>query len=187
MSVFFTSDQHFGHKSIIKLCSRPFADVDDMDCTMIERWNAVVAPEDTVYHLGDFSYRLPFASVADIASKLNGQVMLVPGNHDDETFRAHHRALLPRWGILPLYYELEHEGQRMVLCHYALRTWRHDLRGVWHLYGHSHNGLPGLGKSCDVGADAWDFTPVSFERLKAALDAQPIHNAPAFANFTEEQ
>jgi calcineurin-like phosphoesterase family protein len=51
--VFFTSDTHFGHANIIKYCGRPFASVEEMNRELIARWNAVVGPRDTVYHLGD--------------------------------------------------------------------------------------------------------------------------------------
>jgi calcineurin-like phosphoesterase family protein len=35
---FFTSDQHLGHRNIIRLCSRPFASIEEMDETLISRW-----------------------------------------------------------------------------------------------------------------------------------------------------
>jgi len=53
--VFFTSDTHFNHVNIIKYCSRPFSSVEEMNREMIARWNSVVGPEDTVFHLGDFA------------------------------------------------------------------------------------------------------------------------------------
>ena len=37
--VYFTSDLHFGHANVIGLCSRPFADVEQMDRALIENWN----------------------------------------------------------------------------------------------------------------------------------------------------
>ena len=49
--LFFTSDHHFGHANIIKFCNRPFKDVQEMNETLIERWNKKVKPKDHVYHL----------------------------------------------------------------------------------------------------------------------------------------
>ncbi|HTF69015.1 MAG TPA: metallophosphoesterase family protein [Edaphobacter sp.] len=181
---FFTSDTHFGHENIIKFCNRPFANVAEMNEAMIERWNAVVGEKDVVYHLGDFACRIKPDEVAEIASRLNGYIYFLTGNHDDETHRAFNRGHLPNFSLLPLYYEAEIEGQKIVMCHYGMRTWHHDLRGTWHLYGHSHAGLPPLGKSCDVGVDAWDFTPIEFSALKAFMDARSIHKAPAFKDYT---
>lgn len=39
---YFTSDQHFGHFNIIRLCNRPFASLAEMNATMLERWKAKV-------------------------------------------------------------------------------------------------------------------------------------------------
>src|SRR5690606_36562794 len=53
--VWFTSDHHFGHANIIKFCNRPYADADEMDRALVEKWNDVVGPDDMVFHLGDFT------------------------------------------------------------------------------------------------------------------------------------
>jgi calcineurin-like phosphoesterase family protein len=78
-----TSDHHFKHFNIIKYCNRPFNDAHEMDEEMIKRWNKVVQPKDTVYHLGDFAF---FGGNVDvlkgIASRLNGYKILIRGNHD---------------------------------------------------------------------------------------------------------
>jgi len=52
----FTADLHLGHANIIRHCSRPFANVDEMDRTLIDNWNEVVQPSDTVWMLGDFAH-----------------------------------------------------------------------------------------------------------------------------------
>lgn len=184
MATLFTSDSHFGHANIINLCKRPFVSVQEMDEELIERWNDIVKPEDTVYHLGDFAFRGTPERACEIANLLNGKVLFIEGNHDEELNKAWGFQEFPtRWQRLPLYYEAKVEGQKIVMCHYAMRTWHHDLRGVWHLYGHSHGGLAPLGKSVDIGADVWGFQPVSFEKLKAWMDRQAIHQAPKFEGY----
>jgi len=73
----------FGHEKIIEYCNRPFDSVHQMDEEMIARWNAVVKPEDTVYHLGDFAFFRGGPDVLkDITRRLNGRKILVSGNHD---------------------------------------------------------------------------------------------------------
>ena len=52
---FFTADEHYGHVNIIRYCGRPFSSVEEMDQELIKRHNAVVGPEDTVIHAGDFT------------------------------------------------------------------------------------------------------------------------------------
>ncbi len=77
----FTSDTHFGHANIIRYCGRPWATVEEMNEALIQNWNSVVAPEDTVWHLGDFAMgdrkRIPA-----IRERLHGRIHIVQGNHD---------------------------------------------------------------------------------------------------------
>ena len=47
--IYFTSDQHFGHRNIIRFCSRPFSTVGEMDAALIWNWNKKVEDDDTVY------------------------------------------------------------------------------------------------------------------------------------------
>lgn len=185
MSTHFTSDTHFGHGNIIKYCNRPFTSAEEMDETMIRNWNARVRPDDLVFHLGDFAFGCDYQHAVHCYRRLNGIIQFVLGNHDK------HLRTMNDNGILrtPLEHYLEEsiEGHRIVLFHYGLRTWHHDLRGTWHLYGHSHNGLPPLGKSVDIGVDRWDFAPVSMEQLRRFMEQQQIHKAPEFANYTPRE
>ena len=61
--------------------------------------------------------------------------------------------------------------QRIILFHYAMRVWRGDSRGNWHLYGHSHGNLPDLEDrlSFDIGVDCHDFYPLSYDEVKAIM------------------
>ena len=77
--IFFTSDTHFNHKAIISYCSRPFESVEEMNDRLIDNWNQVVKPSDTVYHLGDFA--LYCNDIEQIRKKLNGKINLIQGNH----------------------------------------------------------------------------------------------------------
>ena len=53
--VFVIADTHFGHKRVIEFeaAARPFATVEEHDAELVRRWNAVVKPKDTVWHVGD--------------------------------------------------------------------------------------------------------------------------------------
>lgn len=147
---------------------------------MVENWNSVVTEQDTVYHLGDFAYGRDAEQkyVSRLAKDLKGKIHLILGNHDKIA-----ESIAWRFSTIKHYDEVEVEGQRIVLFHYGLRTWHHDLRGVWHLYGHSHGGLPPLGKSLDIGVDSWNFMPASFEALKATMDSRPVGKHPQFENY----
>ena len=79
--VFFTSDTHFNHKSILQLCNRPFNSIEEHDQKLIENWNSVVGVEDTVFHLGDFCFGNA-QKWKEIRNQLNGHIILIIGNHD---------------------------------------------------------------------------------------------------------
>lgn len=158
MSVFFTSDTHFRHKNIIRFSNRPFATVEDMEEGLIERWNRVVGRKDDVYHLGDFAFG-PEDVVRQIVARLNGRIHLIWGNHDSNAVRKS-----SCWSSSQPVHELKLDGKLIVLSHYAHRVWNKMHYGSFMLYGHSHGGLPGNSQSLDVGCDAWDYTPVTFEQ-----------------------
>ncbi len=169
MTVWFTSDTHFGHANIIGYSERPFANVREMDDALVQRWNAVVAPGDTVWHLGDFVFRNSVPAERYLA-RLNGEKHLVWGNHDRPDVRT-----LAGWASSQAYAEITVEGTRLVLFHYAMRVWNRSHHGAVHLYGHSHNSLPGDNQCCDVGVDnpMCGYRPVSLAEIARFLAGQP--------------
>jgi calcineurin-like phosphoesterase family protein len=175
--VFFVSDTHFDHARVIEYSKRPFADVDEMNEAIIDNWNRVVRPGDRVYHLGDFSFaRRPEDSIA-FAKRLTGQKYLVFGNHDKRL--RDHQEFLRQWVWTKDLAQIEIDGQKIILCHYAMITWNQSHRGSFQLHGHSHGSLPEDKHALrvDVGVDCWNYEPVSFEQVKAKMatkDYQPI-------------
>lgn len=89
MNIFFISDTHFGHEgpytrfTLADGCtmSRPHGSAAAGDEAMIENWNKTVRPNDKVYHLGDICMSKKFLP---ILYKLNGEKVLIRGNHDTE-------------------------------------------------------------------------------------------------------
>ena len=120
-----------------------------MDAALIEHWNATVAAEDTVWHLGDFAVRVREARAAALLSSLHGTKHLIAGNNDDAPVRA-----LSGWASVGELTELMLEGRRWILCHYPLRAWNGQHRGAINLHGHSHGRLKPLPGQVDVGVDA---------------------------------
>lgn len=167
MTVFFTSDTHFGHARIIELCNRPFKSVEEMDEEMIARWNKIVRPQDTVMHIGDFCMGNG-EEASQYLRRLNGHIHLVWGNHDKPQVR-----LLDTWMTSGPLVEMSLDGYRLTFCHYAMRVWnkshREDGRSLM-LFGHSHGMLPGTKQSADVGVDCWDFHPVLLDEVIYRMD-----------------
>lgn len=174
-NLFFTSDVHFGHSNIIKFCNRPFASVEEMNEGLIERWNAVVNPGDTVWSLGDFAF-MPFDKTMEVIKRLNGDLHMVLGNHDQKI--AQNRKELLDSGLVKEirdYKELSHNKQRICLFHYAQRAWNGSHYGSWQLFGHTHGDMEPYGKSVDVGVDSpyvtgeAPYRPFSFEEVEAFM------------------
>ena len=160
--MFFTADTHFNDPRVLRIDRRPFADLADHDAALIDRWNAVVGPDDIVWHLGDFA-RGDAAAKAALLSRLNGRKQLVTGNNDDaDTIAA------PGWETVQAYRELTIDDRRIVLCHYAFRTWNGMGKGAIDLHGHSHGRLKKMTRQFDVGVDAWDFRPVTLDEMLAS-------------------
>jgi len=166
MSTFLTADTHFGHPLMLTACNRPYKNVHEMNEALVRNWNSVIHPKDTVWHLGDFSMKLDNREMAEIFYALNGRKHLIIGNHD----------VLKDGGILPGLErlgwesishaaEIKHNGQRIMLHHYAGWTWNAEHRGAFQAFGHSHGDLLGLPGSIDVGVDVQNYAPIAAEEF----------------------
>jgi calcineurin-like phosphoesterase family protein len=196
MTYWFTSDTHFGHARIIELVPRPFKDVPHMDETIIRRWNAVVSPEDTVYHLGDVALG-PIAESLPKVGRLNGYKILVEGNHDRPFMDKHKEAKRQRWlGEYGKYFDeilesatISRDGVLFHLSHFPYDGDSHgadrhkDARlpdeGITLVHGHTHNTGGPVSRSqargtlqIHVGQDAWDYTPVPFEEVARLIQIE---------------
>ncbi len=174
-----TSDQHFGHKNIIKYCERPFATVEEMDFTMITNWNAVVGLDDTVMCVGDFSFRDRNATQKIIES-LNGTKVLILGNHDE-----HHTKT---WWKDVGFDDVMTEGSAYLDSLLCMAEVKHvpQFEGPYdiQIHGHVHEHYK---IKCykannrilvNVGVDQWNFTPITTDLLVEAISiyrAQLLH------------
>ena len=168
-NTWFTSDFHFGHYNIIQYCSRPFASTGEMDAAILANLNGKVGEHDQLFFLGDFC-----KGGVDQAKRYRDRILcknvhFVEGNHDHASRKI--AAAFRSWNQLV---EIRVGKQGIVLCHYAMRTWHHSSRGVWQLYGHSHGKLRDdpASLSIDVGVDAHDFQPWSFDQIGAVMEAK---------------
>jgi len=164
---FFTADEHYGHAKIIDYCKRPFTCVEVMDEVLVQMHNEKVGKNDVTVHIGDFGWFKSYAEAMKWTSRLHGNHIFIKGSHDhwmSNTFKYMWRR--------------EIDGQFIVACHYALRTWDQAYHGSWNLYGHSHGTLPPIGKQHDVGVDNNKFAPVSFDEMKVIMALRPmLHGA----------
>lgn len=171
--IFFTSDHHFFHKNIIRYSNRPYKDLEEMHENLIRNWNAVVQPQDLVYHLGDIALTDDIGALRDLLQTLHGDIIYINGNHERLTGAVRDR-FLSRHDYLEIKVpdsDAKNGKQSITLLHYAMRVWHKAYHGAWHLYGHSHGNLPydPDSLSFDVGVDANNYTPLSYAQVKARM------------------
>lgn len=165
-NIYVISDTHFGHTNAWRTFKcpdgspmRPFTSTEEMDETMIKRWNDIIRPEDHVYHLGDVAINK--GSLKHV-KRLMGQKRLVRGNHD----------------IFPdeMYYEVGFEkiyGVRVfpkhnfIFSHIPLHPDCLTGRGWINYHGHLHvNKITGKHSELykNVSVEQIDYTPVLLMR-----------------------
>lgn len=80
--IYFTSDLHLGHESVIRMQNRLFANADEMNHVLIENYNSVVHKGDTVYLLGDICFRIGVEKANELIAPLMHYPMLAwPRSH----------------------------------------------------------------------------------------------------------
>lgn len=184
---FWTSDLHLGHARINELSNRPFSSVDEMNETIIARWNSVVTAKDSVCLVGDICMGKIVDSLA-LIPRLNGTKFLIPGNHDrfhpaysagvtkQETWAQKYREV--GFEILPVEILTEIGGVNVKVCHFPYQGDSHEedryqefrpaKNGVL-IHGHVHEKWKINSGMINVGVDVWDFTPVSTEVLSELI------------------
>ena len=167
LTTYFTADTHFGHGGALGLYRRPFATVAEMNAAMVAAWQERVRPDDEVWHLGDFALG-PRTDVGGLLAALPGRKHLLLGNNDPAS-----TAALPGWTSVASYAEIVLDETKLILCHYAFRTWRDMARGAWNLHGHSHGRLAPLPHQADVGVDCHTFHPVTLPEITARRRDRP--------------
>ena len=165
--IYFTSDLHFGHAGIIRMRNRPFAGADEMNAALVRNYNAVVHQNDTCYILGDVAYKQSKEETERLVRRLNGRKILIRGNHDggiDESL----------FDAVSLFETISCGSQVCALMHYPMLSWPRSRHGSLMLHGHMHsdrsyneqNRDAGILRY-DVGVDANNYCPVSYEQIRA--------------------
>lgn len=84
--IWITSDLHFNHSRSFIYEPRGFQSVEEMNETIIERFNSKVSPEDEVYICGDLCLGDGELEVLEknmaLIERLNGHIHVILGNHD---------------------------------------------------------------------------------------------------------
>lgn len=164
--VFFTSDLHLGHQNVIGMCKRPFSDVEEMNEALISAWNSRVHKNDTVYIVGDFSYRSA-TPPEEFLKRLRGKKYLIIGNHDRSWIKKVDLAeYFEGWSS----YAVVNTGRgKATLCHFPMLA----FEGKFLIHGHMHNNtqrnywsyLKNMERAFNAGVDVNGYMPVTFDEL----------------------
>ncbi len=201
--ILFTSDLHFGHENVLRFDERPFASVEEMDTELIRRWNDKVGKGDLVYVLGDMIWKTRSNDAPSLIKSLNGQIILIKGNHDRFLHNSKAKAALA--GVKDyddICVTLENgEKRRCILSHYFIPMYIGHRYNAVHLHGHSHNSeeatleyiiaayLKSKGYKnliFNVGCMHWGYEPVTLDEILARDSATPPVDISIIAQqFTE--
>jgi len=173
MTTWFTADLHIGHKNILRFSHRPFANVHEMNEALVANINTLVKPDDTLYILGDLAYRAKTSTIRRCCDAIACKDRhLVMGSHDWK----YERELRCLFVTVSNLKHIKIQGRDITLCHWAMRKWNKSHYGSWHLYAHSHGGLPPYGNSFDIGVDCSDpsvgwekYFPASFDQISRIM------------------
>lgn len=160
--IYVSADHHFNHENIIKICNRPFSNVEQMNAELIRLWNSIVNSNDIVFYLGDFGFGRK-ENLKEICSKLNGKKILVRGNHD----KRQNNSALRYIGFDDIFDSIE--LGKILLTHKPII----DVdRGIINIHGHIHNAKTSLIKGYKsknhlcVSVECTDFKPISIDFIR---------------------
>lgn len=167
-TIWVTSDHHFSQESMLNFKNPDgtqlrsgFSSVEEMDEVMIERWNSRVKKGDHVWHLGDLYYDHK-KFVDKILPRLNGQLRITVGNHDN----IRELAALRRFEHVVL----ERHWPGALLCHVprdklSLWDYRNECFKV-NIHGHIHGQIhPDREHYINVCVEQTDYYPVNLREI----------------------
>jgi len=192
MATWFTADLHLGHRNIIDYCNRPFGDADEMNHALVDTWNEAVADGDTVWVVGDFALG-KLDETLPIVAKLNGEKVLVAGNHD-RCWHGHGRRA-EGWTeryleagfaeIIQGSTKVKVDGRSVLVCHFPYRgdSHGHDRfvehrpidKGRWLIHGHVHERWAQQGRMINVGVDVTGFSPINSTTIAELIAGGPMN------------
>lgn len=198
--VFFTSDLHFGHENAIRFDNRPFTTVEEMDAELVRRWNAKVGKGDLVYVLGDMIWKSGNGEAEQLIKSLNGQIILIKGNHDRFLHNAKAKnALAGVKDFDDICVTLEDGTKRRCILQHAFvpMYYGHRHQAI-HLHGHSHQTEESVFEFMiqallreqglkpeiyNVGCMYWNYEPVTLDEIlsnRHELMARDLHRYLAY-------
>jgi calcineurin-like phosphoesterase family protein len=146
MKTWITTDTHFYHDNMVKLCGRP----QDFHEIIVCNWKSMVSDDDLVIHLGDVSF-----AKDTVVSALPGRKVLVKGNHDKQSYSWY---MQHGFDFCCESFVMYTGGLDIVFTHKPLVFHDHDVN----IHGHLH-GLARVDSVCrhyPVALECTDYKPL---------------------------
>lgn len=167
------ADPHFGHKNILTFKRddgsplRDFKSVEEMDTTIVNRWNERVDDKDRVYVLGDVVMN---RNQLPTLYRLKGRKVLVKGNHDIFSLKDY----APFFDDIRAYVvKKTSDGRKVCMSHIPIHP---DSVGRWgiNIHGHLHYQKVADPRYVCVSVEHTDYAPVEWnEVLKNVSSEKP--------------
>ena len=198
--IYITSDLHFCHDKEFLYTPRGFQSIEEMNQSIVQRWNAVITEDDDVYILGDLMLNDTDCGM-DLLEDLNGRLHIVLGNHDTESRQDRYiyaRNVVEICGYSTV---IKYEKYHFYLSHYPTLTSNYDVdkplkARVINLCGHSHTEDKfadmdkGLIYHCELDAHhcepvliddiIWDIKNYELHQKACKLSPEALPNVDAF-------
>lgn len=161
---FFIADLHLGHQRMVTPDEhgyrlRPFETVEEMNETLIHRWNACVGPKDKVYVLGDLMMNKRYHTLLNC---LNGTKELVAGNHDEDATQVYLQYFTKVRGA-------HSYRKQLILTHIPVHPAQLEERWLANIHGHLHSARVADPRYVCVSAEQTGFAPVAWPVLQQRL------------------
>lgn len=171
MSIFMTSDFHFGHQRAFLYEPRGFSSIEEHDEAILNNINELVRPQDTLFVLGDLMLNDNEKGMEYLRAIKCQDVCVIFGNHDSPVRRMLYGSL-PNFTTFTWAFPVIYKKKSFMLSHYPMLTQNMDdgkkpWQKTWNLCGHSHtkNKFDPITHSIHVELDAWDNKPVEIEQI----------------------
>lgn len=171
--IYFSSDWHLGETRITKEFNpffRPFKSVEEQNECIINNMNSLIKEGDTLIHLGDVAMTVEDMKLLDNLVCKNR--ILIEGNYDVD--KPEKRKELEKYfdKIVPEL-KMKINGLKLYLNHYPTKCNMKSDR--FNICGHIHGLWKVQPNMVNVGIDAWNFLPVSFDDIKFVKNAIENH------------
>ena len=158
MRILIISDTHFGH---IALAKRFQARPDDFEARIIRNWNRLIDPDDLVIHLGDLF--VGNQSIwQEIASGLNGNKILVKGNHDERSYSWY---MKQGFSFCCETFTWDLFGYNILFTHKPVTEGDFDINIHGHLHDGRHRELPTDERHILISLEKNGYEPMLLETM----------------------